>query len=311
MLKTKLTSLALSLCLIFSNAAAFAEGRYITRGEAAELLINASDDYNGVYDASDIIKGRGDGSLHENEPVTRAEFLVMLDRAFGELPTPTGHNARVAIPEDEFTDIPKWAKTELADVFASGIIAGTGGKHFSPDEPITDRQAKLFIERVYSLYGTNPKDDFYASVNKDTLETTELLPGLTIGGTLYELNMKASGQIKKIIEDITSKEHEYGSPEQKLSDMYKCMVGRDDSAGTEPLSKYLDMIGEAVTAADLVKVNSALSEELCFAPLMDFSVVTDMKESTKHAVSFDVPQTSFTKEFYEDGESDQARIFKD
>ena len=68
-----------------------------------------------------------------------------------------------------------------------------------------------------------------------------------MGGTLYDLNEKATGQIKEIIEEITSKEHEYGTPEQKLSDMYQSMtaVGKDDNAGTELLNKYLDMIDGA------------------------------------------------------------------
>ena len=69
------------------------------------------------------------------------------------------------------------------------------------------------------------------------------------------------------------------------------------------------MIDGAATATELIKVNAELSEEICFAPLMDFSVVTDMKDSTKHAASFDVPATSFTKEFYEDSNSAQMQIF--
>ena len=95
--------------------------------------------------------------------------------------------------------------------------------------------------------------------------------------------------------------------------MYKSMtvVGKDDNAGTELLNKYLDMIDGAATATELIKVNAELSEEICFAPLMDFSVVTDMKDSTKHVASFDVPETSFTKEFYEDSNSAQMQIFTD
>ena len=313
MIKTKLASLALLVSLLFSSTMSLAADPYMTRGESAAILANAADDYNSGVTTSDIIKGYEDGSLREEESVTRAEFLVMLDRAFGGLPTPVGHNARVAIPAEEFTDVPEWAKTELSDVFDAGIIAGTGDGHFLPDEPVTKDQAQLFIERVYSLFGTNLKDDFYASVNKDALESMEPLPGLTMGGTLYDLNEKATGQIKEIIEEITSKEHEYGTPEQKLSDMYQSMtaVGKDDNAGTEPLNKYLDMIDGAATATELIKVNAELSEEICFAPLMDFSVVTDMKDSTKHAASFDVPETSFTKEFYEDSNSAQMQIFTD
>ena len=64
------------------------------------MLLAAADDYNPGVVKEDIIKGYEDGELHEDWSVTRAEALVMLKRAFGELPEPTGHNARVAIPRD-------------------------------------------------------------------------------------------------------------------------------------------------------------------------------------------------------------------
>lgn len=49
----------------------------------------------------------------EADTFTRGEAFAMIKRAFGELPTPTGHNARVAYAPQEFTDIPAWAEAEL------------------------------------------------------------------------------------------------------------------------------------------------------------------------------------------------------
>ncbi len=45
----------------------------------------------------------------------------------------------------------------------------------------------LFIQRVYALYGTNEKDDFYAAVNKDALSTFEIKPGRVRAGTFFDL----------------------------------------------------------------------------------------------------------------------------
>ena len=67
-----------------------------TRGEVAQMLLQAADDYNPNVQKTDIIKGYEDGQLHEERGVTRAEALVMLKRAFGTLPKPVGQCAHGA-----------------------------------------------------------------------------------------------------------------------------------------------------------------------------------------------------------------------
>ena len=96
-------------------------------GEVCAALIAAggTTDNPGVT-AADVMHGDPDGNLRENAPVTRAEALVpCCQRAFGGLPAPQGDNARKGYPASTFTDVPAWAKEELADVFAAGIVAGT------------------------------------------------------------------------------------------------------------------------------------------------------------------------------------------
>lgn len=88
----------------------------------------------------DILKGYPGGDLNEDGAVTRAQALVMLQRAFGGLPEPKGDNARSGYPAANFTDIPAWAQAELEDVLASGIVAGTSATTFSPDRKITKEQ---------------------------------------------------------------------------------------------------------------------------------------------------------------------------
>lgn len=134
-----------------------------TRGEVVQLLLDVAAGYNPGVQKSDIIKGYEDGELHEDWLVTRVEALVMLKRAFGDLPEPSGHNASGGIPAAQFTDVPDWASAELSDVFAAGIVAGTEDGVFSPDENVTIEQMKLFISRVVTLFGTKEKADFYAA----------------------------------------------------------------------------------------------------------------------------------------------------
>ena len=115
-----------------AQAALAAETGWLTRGEAAAMLIAAADDYNPGVQKTDILKGYSDGSLHEERPVTRAQALVMLRRAFGgELPQPVGDNARSGYSSANFTDLPAWAAEDLQDVLSTGIVAGTTATTFS------------------------------------------------------------------------------------------------------------------------------------------------------------------------------------
>ena len=151
----KLITTILATAMLLGNTA-FATDMYATRGEVADMLLLAADDYNPSVEKSDIIKGYGgDGELHEDWNINRAEALVMLSRAFGTLPELTGHNARVALKSGNFTDIPDWAKSELQPVLDAGIAAGTAEGIFSPSDDVTKEQMNLFIQRVYALYGTN------------------------------------------------------------------------------------------------------------------------------------------------------------
>ena len=155
-MKTKrIIAAGVTAAVLFTNTV-FASDMYATRGEVADMLLSAADDYNPNVQRSDIIKGYGgDGELHEDWNINRAEALVMLSRAFGELPALSGHNARVALKSGSFGDIPDWAKPELQPVLDSGIAAGTAEGTFSPYDDVTKEQMDLFIKRAYALFGTN------------------------------------------------------------------------------------------------------------------------------------------------------------
>lgn len=292
---------------------AFASDMYATRGEVADMLLTAADDYNPLVQKSDIIKGYGDGNdLHEDWNVNRAEALVMLKRAFGDLPEPTGHNARVALKAGNFTDIPEWAQSELEDVFNAGIAAGTAEGIFSPYDDVTKEQMNLFIQRVYALYGTNLKDDFYAAVNKDALNTLEIKPGRMLAGTIFDLQDESTVQVNDIITEITKGTYAHGTKEQKIADFYNNILDKEsrDKIGAAPIRPYLELIDTANNTQDLIRVQSELMDKLCIAPFMAFSLTIDFKDSTKYIPVFGaytpyMPQ----QEFYLSGTDEQKAIY--
>ena len=106
----RFASLLLALALAFSLAGCFAQDAVITRGEAAKLLLTAADDYCPDLKTEDILKGYPDGTLEEDGPLTYAQALIMIDRAFGGLPVPIGDSARTAAGAQGFADTPAWAE---------------------------------------------------------------------------------------------------------------------------------------------------------------------------------------------------------
>ena len=95
----KLTAVLLSMLLILSAflPAFAAQNEPLARGDAAQLILDAADDYRAGLTLGDIIKGYEDGELRESAPVTLVEAATMLSRAFGTLPTPVGDDLRTVL----------------------------------------------------------------------------------------------------------------------------------------------------------------------------------------------------------------------
>ena len=306
----RIIATGIAIAVLLTNTA-FASDTYATRGEVAAMLLNAADDYNPNVKYSDIIKGYDDGELHEDMNINRAEALVMLSRAFGAFPELTGHNARVALQSGAFGDIPDWAKPELAPVLDAGIAAGTAEGVFSPYDDVTKEQMELFIKRAYALFGTNEKDDFYAAVNKNTLNSLELKPGRMMAGTVYDLQDDSSEKVNSIIKTAMEKGGEKGSKEQKIADFYKNILDaeRRNEIGTAPIKPYLADINSAKNIKELADVQTKLIRDLHMAPFTAFSVTVDFKDSTKYIMHFGTMEPYLTKDFYQNGSEAQKASY--
>lgn len=298
------------LCTL-APAALAAEDGSLTRGEAVALLAEAAQDYNPGVTAGDIAKGDETGALHTDRALTRAEALVMLERAFGGLPAPTGANALNAYPAQDFTDVPAWAAAELAGVFDAGIVAGTGEGRLSPAAPVTAAELDTLIRRVYALEETNLKDDFYAAVNKEWLDTAALPVGQPVNGTLYGLMYKVNDDVAALIQEIVSTDHKQGTGEQKIADLYHNILDWDarNEAGIAPLKPYLDAVDAIETQDDLMDVLKTLNDELGASLMLGFHLSIDLKDSSKYTVAFGTMAPSMTKDFYTSGTEAQTAAY--
>lgn len=252
---------------------------YATRGEVCEMLLCAADDYNPLVQKTDILKGYEDGALHEERNVTRSEALVMLGRAFGAIPEVKGNNKLLAFPHEDFTDVPSWAELELADVFASGIVAGKAEGLFAPDDYVTVAEMRLFIQRMYRVFGTNRKDDFSATVGKDFLDHAVLPEGRSISGGLY--TDEADVQLVKLMEEISASNPDKNSKAGKIKTLYDNYLNMDarNKLGYDAIKPEMDKVDAAKTIADLIDAEM-------ISAFLQFAVDVDSRDTSKYANYF-------------------------
>lgn len=308
----RITSLLLAVALAFSLAAScFAGDTALTRQEAAEMLVQAADDYHCGVKTEDILKGYPDGNLDLRGTLTRAQALVMLDRAFGGLPAPVGDHARTAAGMQGFSDAPVWGGEELSRVLSSGIVAGEADGLLHPDAPVTRENLQTLLSRVYALEGTNCKDDFYETVNKTWLDSSDIPAGLSVNGPFYGLSLTVTEQVAKLISDIAAKPQTPGTPEAKIKALYDTVMDVEarEAAGVAPIQEYLDAIETAKTISELIDVECRLQKELGLSTILGFGLTSDFEDSNRKVVAFSSFGASMTKDFYENGTQEQKDAY--
>ncbi len=270
------------------GAGAAQTGEYLTRGETAGLLLEAAQDYNPDISYADILQGYPNGDLDEQGPVTRVQALVMLQRAFGGLPEPKGDNARSGYPASSFTDVPAWAAEELESVFAAGIVTGTTETTFSPGERITREQLDLFLRRTFALEGSNLKDDFYAAVNKQALDNSQILPGYPGTGAFTDLLVSVQSDVTAVIQELVQTGGRTAG-ERKIVTLYQNIVDADtrNAAGLTPIQPYLTAIDQARTLEELMAVHVQVQKDLAASLLLDFGLTVDARDSSACLLTFD------------------------
>lgn len=90
-----------------------------------------------------VMNGFPDGQLHEYDPVTRAQFVAMVNRALGY----------TEVAETPFTDVPTsaWYAEDIAIAYNAGYFSGTSATTASPDATLTREQAVVLLSRNLRL----------------------------------------------------------------------------------------------------------------------------------------------------------------
>lgn len=149
----------------------FRPAKSMNRAEAAAILarlckLTGGDstkpdfkDADGWYNAAinDVVKagymkGYPDGSFKPDQPITRAEFAVILSHVLKDETTPSPFKDTAG----------HWAKDAIDKAYAQGIIKGYGDNTFRPDALVSRAEAVAMANRTFRLQKTvvdNPFTD--------------------------------------------------------------------------------------------------------------------------------------------------------
>ena len=95
-----------------------------------------------------VMRGDSQGNLHEDRNITRAEFVTLVNRAFGyEEPSPS----------NPFTDVNPndWFAEDVSIAHQAGYFNGTSASTASPYSLVTREQAAVFLGRCLRFQGVS------------------------------------------------------------------------------------------------------------------------------------------------------------
>lgn len=270
------------------GAVAWEEDRAATRGEVVEMLLAAADDYHPGVTRGDIIRGYENGDLREDQSVTRAEALVMLARAFGPLPERKGVNAAQALPAESFSDVPVWAAETLAPVFEAGLVAGTAPGVFSPNEAVTVHQMELFIRRTYALFGSNERDDYYATVNKEVLDQAAIWDYVGSGndGTVEATFDQVADMLFALYDEVNAGTRN-DAKARKLGAYHSSVMDAEgrNAAGIAPIADDLEAIAAAQSLDDLCRLSLMDDAETGLSLMFGVKYATDPWDTSHYMLA--------------------------
>jgi hypothetical protein len=142
----KVLCIILCITLVLSNFV-FADNKSDLKGNWAEDQINN-------WLAKGYVKGFHDGSFKPNHDISRIEFIVLINRAFGFTETE-------AI---DFKDVKEndWFYREVSKAKKAGYITGQNDGAFKPNAKITRQEAAVILSRLFKLHGSSNTEVFAA-----------------------------------------------------------------------------------------------------------------------------------------------------
>ncbi|MGH7998559.1 MAG: fasciclin domain-containing protein [Brasilonema sp.] len=112
--------------------------------------------------ARNVITGFPDGTYRPNQPVTRAEFAAMIQKAFNQ-------NKVRQLSPGGFKDVPSgfWAASAITQAYESGFLSGYPGNLFLPNQQIPKVQAIVALTSGLGLTASGDATNSLATYYTD------------------------------------------------------------------------------------------------------------------------------------------------
>ena len=275
---------------------------------ARDLLLLAAGKYNENLRPSDILSGNpGEGEADYTRPLTRLEAIVMISKAFGRLPEPAGDLSRIGAAVPHYNDVPRRAAEDVENLATALVLLPSPDNHLYGDEILEETEFRLMLNRVYALFSSAPVDDFYHAVNKSWLEKNTLRAGEYTHSAFDEPAYEIDSQINGILDTILTGVWSKGSKEQKIADLYKCIINTDgrNSVGCDPIKPHIDRIARSNALDELEEAIYTISEELGIDLFFSFTIEPDIFDGSQYAVYFNCPVPNLPKVFSSNRHSPQ------
>lgn len=137
-LKYGLLTVALTVCLVFSLTS------IATTASITDIKGHWAQEQIDQWVTSDRIAGYPDGNFRPNRPISRAEFVALVNRAFDK------HNQNA---QCDFSDVSTsdWFYQEVSASKVAGYISGYPDGTFKPHQAITRQEAAAIVTRLLDL----------------------------------------------------------------------------------------------------------------------------------------------------------------
>ncbi len=127
----------------------------------------------------------------------------------------------------------------------------------------------------------DPGENFYDYVTKGWRDKNPLKPEYSRFGRFDELSENNENRLNELFEEMKTKENEFGTVDQKISDLYKLGLDstRLNAEGATPLKPYIDEVMSVTDKKSLAKVVAEMHHN-GQSPFFMMFVMPDMKNST-------------------------------
>lgn len=239
--------------------------------------------------------------------------LEEMPESAGQDSAPSADGEGMPAPETEMTDDMTADPAKLSDTKTS---SGEGGND-KMNAPVTGKDAEIVAQRFFQAFGTELKDNFYATVNKTELNALELPgDGSTVGGS-STVAANTDKQLHDLILEIVNSGEDYpqGSPQQKIRDFYQSVLAlaERNTAGVEPLRKYLDAVDKAQNFSELNAAIALAVNELgnLGNGLFPMISVTDTQDSSKKVMQLMTLTPMFSPGDYADPDNEMIKEYRE